>query len=92
VSAEFKVDKKNVLTGTVVVAKDEEDDDKLKIEEGKVEGKTFKFVTYIKVNGVKVATGWKGEMTTDNTIRVMRTLASGAEQDEEPFALRRMPK
>jgi hypothetical protein len=89
ISMEFKVDKKNVLTGQVVVSIDEEDDDKFKIEEGKVDGKAFKFLTRKKVNGISIATGWQGEMTTDNTIRALRLLPSGAPADEEPFALHR---
>jgi hypothetical protein len=90
---DLKVDsKKNVLTGNVVVAVNDEDDEKYKIEEGKVDGRTFKFVTRRKVNGIQIATGWKGEMTTDNTIRVMRTAPSGADADDEPFPLRRLPK
>jgi hypothetical protein len=89
ITADFKVDKKNVLTGNVVVSLNEDKDEKSKIEEGKVDGKKVQFTTKTKVGNVQVSKKWVGEMTTDNTIRFTRLLLSGEPEDEEPFALKR---
>jgi hypothetical protein len=91
VTFDIKVDKTGKMTGSVVLSLDEQKDEKYKIEEGKVEGKTFRFLTLHKYSGLTLPTEWKGEMLSDNFIKAVRLLPSGASADE-PFALRRLLK
>ncbi|HEX4997058.1 MAG TPA: hypothetical protein VFY29_02465 [Terriglobia bacterium] len=64
--------------------------DSFDIEEGKVTGATFEFVTYKKVLNAKTPTTYKGELRDDETIILTRLLPSGKEIDPEPLIFKRV--
>jgi hypothetical protein len=69
---------KDKLTGNVIeILPDDLSDEKLKVEEGTISGKTFKFVTYIKRNGAQFPIRWEGQLVSEKTLKVTRKNASG---------------
>ncbi|HEX4998767.1 MAG TPA: hypothetical protein VFY29_11105, partial [Terriglobia bacterium] len=75
---DLKAEKDKLAGSIVVVSPDSPDDEKLKVEEGTVDGAKIKFKTYRKTSGnVSIGLVWEGEMNSAGRLTLTRKLPSG---------------
>jgi hypothetical protein len=82
ITMELKVSKNKVTGNITEILADDLSDQKLKIEDGTIEGAKFKFVTYKKAGGIELPIYWTGEIASEKTIYLTRKLTSGKSLDE----------
>jgi hypothetical protein len=57
-------------------------EEKAKVEKGAIKEKSFEFTTYKKVGNVEIPTSWRGELVSDDTIKLKRLTQAGKPADE----------